>query len=321
VRVRALIVSYLAAALIAGVSAVALAHAELPPRPVHPAAATPSPVPAAPSASPFAGHLQVVVQQPPGPPTLRAPADPGAVPAPSQASFFGWALVDRRTGEVSGSANKDTGNNTTESMIKVWIAADYLRKQDAPNAGALAELTRMIVDSDDNMAIKYYDLNGGDSSVRELITLCGLRHTSPSGHNEWSYTNMPPADAAALGVCVGTGKAAGPKWTPWLLTTMRNVRGGVADQQRTTGGGHWGIIDGLPAALAGGTSIKNGWTAQTYDHNWHVNCLAIHADWVLAVELRYPWTSPDGDWHHANNLQTGADGCAAVTRALLTSTS
>jgi hypothetical protein len=259
----------------------------------------------------------VAAQQPPGPPTLHAPADPAAVPVPPQASFFGWALVDRRTGEVSGSANKDTGSNTTESMIKVWIAADYLRKQSAPSGTALAELSRMIDDSDDNMAIKYYALNGGDSSVQELISLCGLRHTSPSGREEWSYTNMPAADAAALGMCVARGTAAGAKWTPWLLDTMRKVKGGVPDQQRTTGGGRWGIIDALPAGLAAGTAIKNGWTAQAYDHNWHVNCLAIHSDWVLAVELRYPWTSPDGDWHHANNLQAGANACAAVTRALL----
>jgi len=303
---------------VVGVGAVLLTRACLPPpRPPRPAPSTAPP--AAPR--PFTGQLRMAAQQPPGPPTLRAPADPAAVPAPPKASFFGWALVDRRTGEVSGSANRDTGNNTTESMIKVWIAADYLRKQSAPSGTALAELSRMIVDSDDNIAIKYYALNGGDSSVQELIPLCGLRHTSPSGREEWSYTNMPAADAAALGVCVATGKAAGAKWTPWLLDTMRKVRGGVADQQRTTGGGRWGIIDALPAGLAAGTAIKNGWTAQTYDHDWHVNCLAIHNDWVLAVELRYPWTSPDGDWHHATNLQAGADACAGVARALLTTAS
>src|SRR5205814_7193585 len=132
--------------------------------------------------------------QPPGPPTLRAPADATAVPAPPQANFFGWALIDRRTGEVTGSANRDTGYNTTESMIKVWIAADYVRKQSAPSGAALAELSRMIEDSDDNVAIKYYALNGGDSSVQELISLCGLRHISPSGREEWYYTNMPAGD-------------------------------------------------------------------------------------------------------------------------------
>lgn len=319
-RVRAVLVIYLATAVGAGLVAVQVARTELSTRPAS-AAPSPSMSSAPPSAAPFVGQLHVVGQQPPGPPTLRAPADSATIPAPPRASFFGWSLLDRRTGQATGSANQETGNNTTESMIKAWIAADYLRKQTAPSAGALAELTRMIVDSDDNIAIKYYALNGLDSSIKELVTLCGLRNTRPSGLNEWSYTNMSPADAARLGLCLGNGKAAGPKWTDWLLTAMRNVHGGVADQQRTTGGGRWGIIDALPAELAAGTSIKNGWTAQSYDHNWHVNCLAVHADWVLAIELRYPWTAPDGDWHHANNLQQGADGCAAVTRALLTTAS
>src|SRR5438105_3895329 len=117
----AVLVSYVTAALVGGLGAVLVTRASLPPpRPPRPAPSAASP--AAPR--PFVGQLHVVAQQPPGPPTLHAPADPGAVPAPPQASFFGWALVDRHTGEVSGSANKDSGNNTTESMIKVWIAAD-----------------------------------------------------------------------------------------------------------------------------------------------------------------------------------------------------
>jgi hypothetical protein len=98
---------------------------------------------------------------------------------------------------------------------------------------------------------------------------------------------------------------------------MKHVRGTVDQQQVTTGGGRWGIIDGLPAALAANTSIKNGWTAQVYDHNWHINCLAINPDWVLAIELHYPWTSPDGNWQDANNLRQGADTCASVTRQLV----
>jgi hypothetical protein len=127
---------------------------------------------------------------------------------------------------------------------------------------------------------------------------------------------MSPADAARMGVCIANGTAAGPQWTSWLLDTMKHVRGTVDQQQQTTGGGRWGIIDGLPSNLVADTSIKNGWTAQVYDHNWHINCLAITTNWVLAIELHYPWTSPS-DWHQANNLQQGADTCAAVTRQLV----
>jgi hypothetical protein len=44
------------------------------------------------------------------------------------ARAFGWALLDTESGEVSGSANLATRTNTVESMIKPWIASDYLRR-------------------------------------------------------------------------------------------------------------------------------------------------------------------------------------------------
>jgi hypothetical protein len=206
-------------------------------------------------------------------------------------------------------------------MIKVWITADYLRHQAmsgaSPSAATLGELTRMIVNSDDAMASKYFKIDGGDAAITELVSVCGLKGTKIGMPGTWSYTSMSPADAVRLGQCIAAGAAAGPTWTRWLLTAMHNVTGGVADQRAGTGGGRWGIIDGLPPELATGTSIKNGWEAQGYDHNWHVNCLAVHADWVLAIQLRYPWTSPDGSWQHAGNLQYGADACRTVTQQLV----
>ena len=105
------------------------------------------------------------------------------------------------------------------------------------------------------------------------------------------------------------GTAAGPAWTPWVLAQMRAVQGGVDDQQETTGGGRWGIIDGVPAAQAGALAIKNGWTAIGSDGDWHVNNLAISDDWVLAVMVRYPI---------AKGLQYGADVCSTLARQVIT---
>jgi hypothetical protein len=311
VRARVAVLTALAAVVgIGAVVAVPVVKRALYP---HPAQAQ---VPSATSAP--VGRAQIAMQ--PQPSTAPSPA---AVTVPNYLNFFGWTLLDRGSGQVSGSANRETARSTTESMIKVWTASDFLRHQAQagrqPSKAALDELTGMIVNSDDNAGHKYYELNGGDASITELVSTCGLRNTNrPSPADEWSYTTMSPADAVRMGTCIANGTAAGPKWTNWVLSTMRNVRGGVADQQRSTGGGRWGVIDGLPAATAAGTSIKNGWTAQTYDHNWHVNCLAINSGWVLAIEMRYPWTSPDGDWRHASNLQQGADVCKSVAGQLIT---
>ncbi len=257
-------------------------------------------------------------QPSPPAPTVLIPGDPGKVTAPGT-NYFGWALLDRHSDQLAGSANRETATSTTESMIKTWITSDYLRHQNAkPPAATMDELRRMIVDSDDNLADKYYALNGSDASITELIKICGLHDTrTPSLANEWSYTMMSPADAVRMGLCIADGRAAGPQWTDWVLAAMRDVQGAVTDQQAHTGGGRWGIIDALPAALVGQTAIKNGWTAQVYDHNWHVNCLAVHPDFILAIEIHYPWTAPDNNWQHATNLATGAQICASVTRQLV----
>jgi hypothetical protein len=141
-----------------------------------------------------------------------------------------------------------------------------------------------------------------------MISMCGLTDTTWYD-GWWSRTEMSPLDAVRLGRCVADGTAAGPTWTPWVLAQMRAVQGGVEDQQETTGGGRWGIIDGVPAAEAGALAIKNGWTAIGSDGDWHVNNLAISDDWVLAVMVRYPI---------AKGLQYGADVCSTLARQVIT---
>src|SRR2546430_2111169 len=110
---------------------------------------------------PEARNVQVVAQAPPPPPTLRAPASPSAVKGPGSASFFGWAFLDRKSGTMTGSANFATGTNSTESMVKAFITGDYLRRLNeagkSPSDPVLAELTLMIIDSNDTMAEKYYE--------------------------------------------------------------------------------------------------------------------------------------------------------------------
>ena len=95
-----------------------------------------------------------------------------------------------------------------------------------------------------------------------------------------------------------------------MLSQMRIVTGttAAADQQATTGGGRWGIIDGVPNEVAGNLAIKNGWTAINADGNWHLNCLAISNNWTLAVMMRYPI---------GHGLNYGADVCATVARQLV----
>jgi hypothetical protein len=238
---------------------------------------------------------------------LTPPSDPDALTIPNT-NYSAWALLDRHTGTITGSPNAATDGNTVESMIKPWIVADYLRRlnesgEPAP-AETLDELTLVIVDSNDPLAEAYYVRGGSDDVVQRLIDICGLDDTYIDPGLWWS-TWMTPVDAVRYGECLADGRAAGPRWTRWVLETMRQVRGRVEEQiSGEVQGGRWGIIDGLPAELAAEVSIKNGFTE--YVDGWHVNCLAIHPDWVLAVMMR--------SW---SGLAGAADGCALVARGLV----
>jgi hypothetical protein len=239
--------------------------------------------------TPAKDKANIAAQPAPPLPRLAAPADPTVIKPPVKTSFFGWAFLDEATGKITGSGNMATGTNTTESMVKAWITADYLRMLDekgqAPTDAAKADLTNMIIHSNDDIAEKYYEADGGNAVIQRLIKMCGLTNTTVFPY-WWSKTTMTPQDAVRYGQCVANGTAAGKNWTPWLLDTMKHVEGGVKDQVSVTvQGGHWGIIDGLPANLVPDTSIKNGWTYYGAD-GWHVNCLAINPAWVLNVMVR-----------------------------------
>src|SRR5438552_1586761 len=121
--------------------------------------------------------------------------------------------------------------------MKVWspftdapaLGPRDLRRLDAagksPSDTVLSELTLMIIDSNDNMAEKYYEAGGSNAVMQRMISMCGLTHTKIFPY-WWAKTQMSPQDAVRYGLCVANGTAAGPKWTPWLLETMKHVRGG-----------------------------------------------------------------------------------------------
>jgi hypothetical protein len=217
---------------------------------------------------------------------------------PVPPGWASWALLDRRTGAITGSADLAVPTST-ESMVKVWIAADDLRqlagRHRGPDEDELAALSAMIRDSDDRAAQTIYRRNGSDDVVYRLISICGLTDTTVH-RNWWSLTAMSARDAVRMGRCIADGRAAGPLWTEWVLAQMRQVRGE----------GRFGIVSALPAAQAALLAFKNGWTLHQPGDEWSVNCLGISGDWVLAVEVRYPPA--------LGGLAYGAGVCATVAR-------
>jgi hypothetical protein len=245
---------------------------------------------------------------PPLPPqTMAVPANAATLTA-AGATFSSWAFMDRRTGIVSGSANFTSGRNTIESMIKPWIVSDYLRRlaesNTQPSQQVLNELTLMIVDSNDPMAEKYYQLGGADAVVKRLMSICQLPNLKLVSE-KWSFTEFTAQDVINYAACLTDGRAAGPTWTNWVLDTMRHVRGTVSQQiSGAVEGGRWGIIDALSPEVAAVTSIKNGFTS--YKDGWHVNCMAINQDWIMVIMMR-----------RYGNLAGAAQACTTLAKAFV----
>ncbi|MEV0130505.1 serine hydrolase [Dactylosporangium sp. NPDC050688] len=251
-----------------------------------PAAVT---APASPSAAATRKAAPAAPVAPALPPALLHPA-PVTVDA---TGFWSWTVLDRRTGAMAGSDNA-AATQRTASMIKAWLAADYLRRTPSPSTSNLRQLTSMIRTSDNTAASYFWQLNGRSASITRLVQLCGL--TDSRAYIDWASTLVSARDAARMGACIADGRAAGATWTDWVLNEMRNVS---SSQE-------FGVVPALPAAEQPATAVKNGWIARS-DGKWHVNCLAIGTDWVLSVLTVYP---------SSKGMGYGAEICSSVTRQL-----
>lgn len=185
--------------------------------------------------------------------------------------WISWALLDLRTGDLSGSANQ-AEPTMTASMVKAWIVADYLTR-----FGMHDDLSTIIRDSANEPAWEIYRQLGREDSIHRMISHCELTDSSPG--EDLSMTLMSARDTVRLGRCIASGTAAGP-WTGWLLDEMRAVRGT----------GDFGVRKVF--AQSDRIAIKNGWETRASLGEWNVSCLAIADAWTMSVLTRYPLELP-----------------------------
>ena len=220
---------------------------------------------------------------PPPPPFSLANLDAAAIVKLEAQGWFSWALLDHKDGAILGSATQSEVARTC-SVIKVWIAADYLRRSEekgtTPSSSKLASLSKMIRNSDNAVATTVFAELGKPASFNRLKELCKL--TDFKTNNSWGQCQMSARDLARLGASVTAGTAAGPKWTEWLLNEMRLVKLGT-----------WGIREALPADQAAALAIKNGWDTTAATQTRHMNCMATTPRWTMITMTKYPIAMPD----------------------------
>ena len=212
--------------------------------------------------------------------------------------WLSWSLVDTVRDRRVGSANSDTDRTNSESSIKAWIAADYLRvaheEGRALTGAERADIAAAVRRSDNAAAGRLYRELGGDAILRHLRAVCGVAvATSTPGY--WSLTQISAVDATRIFACV-LRTAPGLPGGDDLLTDLRSVEPDDA----------FGIKAALPPTAA--VALKNGWMPHTTTGQWNVNCVAAWDDYVLAVLTRYPVDRP---------LSYGADVCRDVTAAVV----
>ncbi|HEX6967619.1 MAG TPA: hypothetical protein VF174_02145 [Micromonosporaceae bacterium] len=269
--------------------------------------------------SPFAARAATRWGEPPAHTSAGRAGDPTPSPSPTlpplpvrpaevrldAEGWWSWAILDTRTGEISGAPNM-TETSTTASMIKAWIAADYLRRTaeagQTPSNTRLRQLTAIIRDSNNEYTSSLFREVGRTESIERLIEICELTDSHPANDGGWSRTALSAQDTARLGACIADGRAAGPEWTDWLLEEMRLVRG-VGD---------FGIRKAFPAEEQKTIAIKNGWIERTQEREYHVNCLAIGDGWTMGVLVRYPF-GLGGYEYGMNNCQKIAEQLLAPT--------
>lgn len=198
--------------------------------------------------------------------------------------WHAWAVMDQRSGTIVGSEHASEASRTC-SVIKVWLAADFLRQAaergQQPSEARLAQLSKMIRDSDNAIATQIFSELGGQPSFQRLHQICKLAEYTPN--DSWGQAAMSARDMCRLATATATGVAAGPQWTPWLLDEMRNVREGL-----------WGVRTHMTPEQAAQTPIKNGWDTTQATKTWNLNNLVAAAGWSMAVMVRYPIGHPEG---------------------------
>ncbi|MBB4683237.1 serine hydrolase [Amycolatopsis jiangsuensis] len=182
-----------------------------------------------------------------------ADAVAAAVTAQSPGTRVGLTVFDRTSGRTVTSADADSPYYTA-SVVKLLIALDSLYDDGSwsvPEGDDADALTDLLAGSDDAVASRLWEADGGSEIVRRMTDLLGLVATaSPADPGQWGMTEMSPDDVVTtyryLEDTVPEATAAP------LLSALAGARDPADDGYPQ----YFGIPDGLPGSA---WQIKQGW--------------------------------------------------------------
>lgn len=217
------------------------------------------------------------------------PADPSAQRFPFESELASY--IRARGGEVTVSV-RPTGSTRLEtytygatrqftaSIVKVGIMAAVMdraqRQGRSLSSWERSKIAPMIQVSDNDAATALFDDIGGGAGLKSTMLAMGARDViiDPAGH--WGLTQTSSRDWVMV---LGHFAAPGGLISDTNRTYARSLMTTVASSQA------WGITAGPPR---GSVAVKNGWLARTT--GWHVNSIgwsfATPVPYQIAVETR-----------------------------------
>lgn len=137
------------------------------------------------------------------------------------------------------------------SVVKLLIALDLIDRSGVPSGSEATAVHSMLAASDDHVASRLWQQNGGPDIVRRQVRKLGLTHTTPPADaGQWGSTRMSPTDVVTV--------------YRYLTATLseeerRFLTGAMENAPRTAVDGfdqHFGIPRAFPGTA---WAVKQGW--------------------------------------------------------------
>jgi hypothetical protein len=187
----------------------------------------------------------------------------------------------------------------TASVVKLLIALDLIDRSGLPSGSAATDLHTMLAASDDRIASRLWEQDGGPAIVQRQTKKLGLTHTSPPDDTgQWGSTEMSPADVIAVYRHI---TAALPEDERDFVTeAMENAPRNAADGFDQ----HFGIPRAFPDA---DWAVKQGWGSSDGRRVLNTTGLVRTGSRTFAVAVMASWGETI-DWTTATTALTTATG-------------
>ncbi|WP_206792739.1 serine hydrolase [Amycolatopsis sp. MtRt-6] len=185
------------------------------------------------------------------------------------------------------------------SVVKLLIALDLIDRSGMPSDSEATAVRAMVSASDDRVASRLWQQNGGAEIVRRQAAKLGLTHTEPPADpGKWGSTRMSPTDVITVYRYITAGLSE--EGREFLTEAMGSAPRTAADGFDQ----HFGIPRAFPGAA---WAVKQGWGSSESRRVLNTTGLVRTASRTYAVAVMASWRDTI-DWPTATAAVTTAVG-------------